>query len=45
MVDALLARVLAGVVRGATAEAGFSNPGLVGRVAWGRPSAYTRRWL
>jgi hypothetical protein len=33
MVDALLARVLAGVVRGATAEAGFSNPGLVGRVA------------
>jgi Conserved TM helix len=33
MVGALLARVLAGIVRGATAEAGFSNPGLMGRVA------------
>jgi hypothetical protein len=33
MVGALLARVLSGIVRGATAEAGFSNPGLMGRVA------------
>lgn len=33
MVGALLARLLAGIVRGATAEAGFSNPNLMGRVA------------
>ena len=33
MVGALLARLLSGMVRGATAEAGFSNPDLMGRIA------------
>ena len=33
MVGALLARLLSGMVRGATAEAGFSNPSLMGRIA------------
>jgi mechanosensitive ion channel-like protein len=33
MVGALLARLLSGIVRGAAAEAGFSNPSLMGKVA------------